>query len=159
MPVRLTSARIPVISMTVKEVVKYSGCFICGESNDHGVKARFFYDGEQAVTEVTADEIFEGYRGIYHGGVLSALLDEVMIKAILAEDIYAVTAEITIKFIRPVRTGDRIKLTGRVITKKGRLYLTEGQAVDGDGKAFATATGKYIEARPGLKEILVQSID
>ena len=143
----------------MKEIVKYSGCFICGGENDHGVKARFFFDGEKAVSEVTADEIFEGYRGIYHGGVISALLDEVMIKAILAQDVYAVTAEITVKFIRPVKTGERVKLTGKVTANKGRLYFTEGQAVDPEGKPFATATGKYIEARPDLKKILVQSID
>ncbi|MFZ5981053.1 MAG: PaaI family thioesterase [Candidatus Zixiibacteriota bacterium] len=145
--------------MPMKEIVKYSGCFICGENNVHGVKARFYYDGEQALTEITAEEMYEGYRGLYHGGVLTALLDEVMIKAILAEDIYAVTAEITVKFIRPIQTGDRVKLTGRVTTRKGRLYLAEGQAVDGEGKPFATAAGKYIEARPELKKILVQSID
>ena len=143
----------------MKEIAKYSGCFICGGENDNGIKARFFFDGEKAVSEITADEIFEGYRGIYHGGVISALLDEVMIKAILAQDIYAVTAEITIKFIRPVKTGDRVKLTGKVKAKKGRLYLTEGQAVDQEDKPFATATGKYIEAHPELKKILVQSID
>jgi len=143
----------------MKEIAKYSGCFICGGENDNGIQARFFFDGERAVSEITADKIFEGYRGIYHGGVISALLDEVMIKAILAQDIYAVTAEITIKFIRPVKTGDRVKLTGKVTAKKGRLYLTEGQAVDHEDKPFATATGKYIEARPELKKILVQSID
>ena len=76
----------------MKEVLKYSHCFVCGEKNDSGLKARFYYDGKQAASEVYAREQFEGYRGIYHGGIVSTLLDEVMIEAILALDRYAVTA-------------------------------------------------------------------
>ncbi|MBN1212448.1 MAG: PaaI family thioesterase [candidate division Zixibacteria bacterium] len=143
----------------MKEVLKYSGCFVCGDKNACGLKARFFFDGDRVVSEITADEIYEGYRGIFHGGIISTLLDEVMIKAILAREIYAVTAEIEIKFIKPVKTGDKIKLTGRVTRTKGRLYFTEGAALDENGEPFAEATGKYLEARPELKEILVQSVE
>ena len=143
----------------MKEVLKYSGCFVCGDRNRCGLKARFFFDGDRAVSEITADEIYEGYRGIFHGGIISTLLDEVMIKAILARDIYAVTAEINVKFIKPARTGDIIKLLGWVVKTRGRLYFTEGRAVDENGEPFAEATGKYFEARPDLKEILVQSVE
>ncbi len=143
----------------MKEILKYSGCFICGDCNAHGVQARFFWDGEKAVSDVVATDVYEGYRGIYHGGVISALLDEVMIKAILAQDIYAVTAEITVRFIAPVMVGDRLRFTGRVTRRKGRMYFTEGEVVGDEGKVFASATGKYIEARPGLKDLLVQSVE
>ena len=47
----------------MKEVLKYANCFVCGDENHHGLKARFFYDGEKATTEVTASPEFEGYRG------------------------------------------------------------------------------------------------
>ncbi len=143
----------------MKEVSKYSNCFVCGDCNQHGLQARFYYDGDKAVSEVVAAEAFEGYRGIYHGGIVSTLLDEVMIKAILAEDIYAVTAEMTVRFVAPVKTGDKLTFTGRVTKSKGRMYFTEGKATGEDGQVFASATGKYIEARPELKQVLVQSIE
>ena len=143
----------------MKEVLKYSGCFVCGEKNDNGLKARFYYDGKQAVTEVHALEQFEGYRGIYHGGIVSTLLDEVMIKAILALDRYAVTAEITVRFLQPVRTGEKLRLVGRVTKSKGRVFLTEGTAMGEDGQVFATATGKYIEADDDLKATLMDSVE
>ena len=135
----------------MKEVLKYSDCFVCGDKNDSGLKARFYYDGKQAVTEVSALEQFEGYRGIYHGGILSTLLDEVMIKAILALDRYAVTAELTVRFLQPIRTGKKIRFVGRVTKSKGRVFLTEGTAMGEDGQVFATAVGKYIEADDDLK--------
>ena len=143
----------------MKEIVKYSGCFVCGDQNPHGLQARFYYDGDRAVTEVVADETFEGYRGIYHGGILAALLDEVMIKAILAENRYVVTVEMTIRYHKAVRTGDRIRFSGRRIGNKGRLFLTEGEALGDDDKPFATATGKYVEAKEDFREELLKSLD
>ena len=140
------------------EIVRYENCFVCGERNQAGLQARFYYDGHQAMTEVTAQKSFEGYFGIYHGGILSTLLDEVMIKSILAEDVVAVTVEMTVKFMKPVQTGDILRLAGRVVSRKGRLYLTEGEATGEDGKTFAKATGKYLEAKSSLKKQLLKSL-
>ena len=143
----------------MREVAKYAGCFVCGDQNDIGLKAVFEYDGKVARTTVSAQRMFEGYRNIYHGGILSTLLDEVMIKAILAEEILAVTAEMTVKFKAPVPIGETLTFTGYVTEKRRRLYLTEGQAVGKDGTVYATATGKYIEARPDLQDQLKASLD
>jgi uncharacterized protein (TIGR00369 family) len=143
----------------MKEVVKYSGCFVCGDKNENGLKARFYFDGEQAVTEVVALEQFEGYRGIYHGGIISTLLDEVMIKTILAQDKHAMTAEITVRFLQPIRTGDKITFTGKVTKSKGRVFFTEGKATDKDGQILATATGRYVEADAKLKAALMNSVE
>lgn len=143
----------------MKEVSKYSHCFVCGDQNPIGLKAKFMFDGEQAITELTADERFEGYRGIYHGGIISALLDEVMIKAILAEDIFAVTAEMTVRYHRPARVGDHLTFTGKKTTRKGRLYVTEGAVTTQNGDVLATATGKYIEAKGDFKDELTNSVE
>ncbi len=143
----------------MKEIVKYSHCFVCGDKHEHGLKARFFFDGKQAVTELKATKEFEGYRGIYHGGIISSLLDEVMIKAILAQDKYVVTAELTVRFMAPVMVGETIKFTGEVTRNKGRIFLTSGEAKGPDGQVYATATAKYIEAGPELKSILMQIND
>lgn len=140
------------------EIVKYSGCFVCGDQNPIGLKARFHYDGEKAISEVVADQRYEGYRSIFHGGIISTMLDEVMIKAILAEDIYAVTAELTVRFMAPVHTGDRLAFTGWVTRRKGRMYFTEGE-VRVDDQVVAGATGKYLEARQGMQKLLKESID
>lgn len=154
----MTTVRALFTMVDMKEIVKYANCFVCGDQNNHGLQAKFFLDGDKAVAHVTASQRFEGYRGIYHGGVLSSLLDEVMIKAILAEQRYAVTVELTIRFIAPVRVGDKLTLSGKITKTKGKITFTEGQATGSDGRVFATASGKYIEAGPGLKEQLLKSV-
>lgn len=143
----------------MKEIVKYPHCFVCGDQNDHGLNAKFFYDGEKAVTELIADKSFEGYRGVYHGGIIAALLDEVMIKAILAQDVIAVTVELSVRYLVPVRIGDKLTFTGRILRTKGRLYVTEGEVRGDDSTIYATADGKYIEARADLKATLEESIE
>ena len=143
----------------MREVVKYSHCFVCGDENEHGLKARFFDDGDQVITELVTQPIFEGYRGIYHGGIISTLLDEVMVKAILARNVLAVTAEITVRFRQPVGIGVKLRLSGRITRVKGRVYLTEGEAVGEDGTVYATAKGSYIEAPTELHSILSESIE
>jgi len=142
----------------MEEVVKYPGCFVCGDQNESGLQARFFSDGQQVTTEVVALERFEGYRGIYHGGIIATLLDEVMIKAILVQDRYAVTAELTVRFLKPVPIGAKVRFTGRVVKSKGRVFWTEGTVTAGDGQVVATATGRYMEATRELQQALKQSV-
>lgn len=142
----------------MKEILKYPGCFVCGEKNEQGLKARFFYENGEAHTDIIADNRFEGNKGIYHGGIVSTILDEAMIKAILADDKFAVTAEITVRFHLPINVGDKLRISGKVIEKKGRIYFTEAKAVRKGTEIVASASGKCIEAKPELLVRLKESI-
>lgn len=143
----------------MKEVPKYPNCFVCGDQNETGLKARFYFDGEKAFTEVTASAQFEGYMGIYHGGVISSLLDEVMIKSILARGKYVVTVELTVRYLAPVNVGDRIIFSGRLVKTRGRVNFTSGEACGDDGRVFATATAKYVEADDEMRRRLMKSAE
>ncbi len=143
----------------MKEIIKYPNCFVCGDKNQFGLQAKFYYDGQRAVSEVIALDKFEGYHGIYHGGIISTILDEVMIKAVLAKNIYVVTAEMTVRLKKPVYTGDKLKFAGWIVHNKGRIYYAEGEVINQSGEICATAAGKYIEAKPDLKNRLLESLE
>jgi acyl-coenzyme A thioesterase PaaI-like protein len=143
----------------MKEILRYSGCFVCGEKNERGLQAKFFFDGSKAYADIIADRAFEGYKSIFHGGITATLLDEVMIKALLAQEKFTVTAEITVRYHAPVQTGDSIRFSGWMTKQKGRIFYTEGEAIGKDGQKFASATGVYVEADPKLKEKLLTSIE
>lgn len=143
----------------MKEILRYKNCFVCGEKNIGGLQAKFYFDGKVAFTELVATDNFEGYHGIYHGGVISSLLDEVMIKALLAQEIMAVTAEMTIKYKQPVLVGTKLRFEGEMTSNRGKLFLAEGRVVDEKGAVYATSTGKYIQANETLKAQLMKSID
>lgn len=143
----------------MKEIARYSGCFVCGQKNEIGLKARFFWDGSKAISEVTASELYAGYKDIFHGGITSTMLDEVMIKAILAQDTHVVTAELTIRFKKPVYIGDRLRFEGELIRQKGPLFLTTGRAFNQNGELVAEAKGKYVRPAEELSDKLLQSLE
>lgn len=143
----------------MSEIVKYSGCFVCGDKNPDGLRIRFFTEGEEAVAECVADERFEGFKGIYHGGLAATLLDEIMAKAVLAKRRYAMTVEMSVRFKKAIMTGQKLRLVGRITREHGRVFETEGEVVDANGKVLAAATGKYLEAPASMRETLLASLE
>lgn len=142
----------------MKEIARYSGCFICGENNECGLKAKFFFENGKAVAECVAQKRFEGYPNIFHGGITAALLDEVMIKALLARDIFAMTVELTVKFHKAVFIGQKLLCEGELEHHRGRLFLTRGTVRLESGEEVATASGKYLEVKSDMKQKLVLSL-
>lgn len=142
-----------------KEVVKYRGCFICGEGNDIGLNLYFHSDGEVARTKWLPDRKHEGYKGIVHGGLLAAVLDEVMIKAALAKDIRCVTASMEVKYKAPAEVGDELIFEGRILEQKGRIIRTSGIALNSRGRVIAEATGKCMTVPEDLDKRLATSLE
>ena len=69
----------------------YQGCFVCGRGNSRGLGLKFSYDRDtnEAYTKFIFPEYMQGYKKIIHGGFLFMLLDEVMAKACLFNEIQA----------------------------------------------------------------------
>ena len=143
----------------MEEIAKYTGCFVCGEQNKIGLKAKFFFENDSAVTECVAERRFEGYKDVFHGGIISTLLDEVMIKALLYKNIFSMTVELNLKFHKIVTIGQKLNFVGSLEKKRGRLYFTKGEAKNEDGEVVASAVGKYIEVLENMKGQLLESLD
>lgn len=138
----------------MEEIIKYGGCFVCGDENPHGLRIQFFHDGERAIGKYTADAQYQGYKGIFHGGLVSTLLDEIMAKAVLARKRYCMTVEMSVRFKKAVPVGTKLRLSGRVTSDRKRLLETSGEITGEDGTIYATATGKYMEAASKVDTLL-----
>lgn len=57
---------------------EYPNCFGCGKSNSSGLRLDMKTDGEYLTTEFTPQQWHEGWPGIVHGGIIAAVLYEVM---------------------------------------------------------------------------------
>jgi acyl-coenzyme A thioesterase PaaI-like protein len=143
----------------MREVAKYKGCFVCGDDNQCGLKAHFYFDGVKVTTECEAERRFEGYANIYHGGITAALLDEVMIKALLAKEIFAMTVELTVRFHKAILIGQKLFLEGQLELQNGRLYIAKGKVRLENGEIAATAEGRYLKVKDEMKEQLLKSLD
>jgi len=143
----------------VKAIQRYGNCFVCGDKNQIGLKLDFYEKDGKAVAEFTPTKEFEGYKNILHGGILSTLLDEVMIKSILAKEILTVTSQIEVKFKKPAIIGEKLTIEGEVTGERGRLILTEGKVVKENGAVVAEAKGKFFRAEGRIKEQLEKCLD
>ena len=126
----------------------YDGCIICGDRrvNPAAMHVRFYWDGEKIDTVVDTDKIYNGYEGIMHGGIITALLDEAMGWAVAVErKCYFVTGELQIRFVKPVKTNGKLRLITRCVEHLVKYSVAEGKLLDSEGKLLAKAQGKFFE--------------
>jgi uncharacterized protein (TIGR00369 family) len=122
-------------------------CFGCGTLNANGLQVVHHLEPGRSWTELDLDRRFEGWQGVVHGGILCTILDEVMAWALVGQDMWGVTARLSVEFKRPVEVGRRIRAIGQVSRARRRLVETTGQITDLDsGAILATATGVYVAA-------------
>ena len=100
-------------------------CFICGIENPVGLHLHFYETGTGMIeTSYTAPEHFQGYPGVLHGGIVSAILDEASGRAHMGVDPLAprfmFTARLQIKYRRNVPIGQPLKILGRAGKSKGK---------------------------------------
>lgn len=119
-------------------------CFVCGTGNPQGLKLAFHYNEEsgQVESEVRFPGHLQGWQGVAHGGLISTVLDEIMIKAAAEKKLKCVTGEINVKFKKPTLTNKTYLIRGKVVEIKKRLIFTEGFLLDSDGEIMAAAKGK-----------------
>jgi len=128
------------------ELIDEGMCFICGKRNPIGLKAEFEIDDRNLRLKgrFTPRQEHEGYRGIMHGGLASALLDEAMVKLLWEVGIPAVSASLNIRLLRPVKVGQQVVIEGWVESDKGRIINTSARLKNTAGTVLATAEGKCV---------------
>ena len=115
-------------------------CFVCGRNNPHGLYMTFYDDGESEVcSEYTVSEQYQGYPGIVHGGIVSAMLDEVVGRVAMIGDHhhFMMSVKLEVKFRHPVPTVVPLRVVGRIVKLRGRLGKAIGQIILPDGMIAA----------------------
>jgi uncharacterized protein (TIGR00369 family) len=123
-------------------------CFGCGQANPAGLKLEFSLapDGSVVSAAIVSDN-YEGPPGYLHGGIIATLLDEAMSKANRANGVTAMTRQMQIEYLKPVPSGSRIRVEGRVTRSEGRKHWTIAQILNADGLVLAQASGLFIAIR------------
>jgi uncharacterized protein (TIGR00369 family) len=136
----------------MKELRDNPRCFVCGKENPSGLGVDFDIDREwrSISAKFTPSDIHQGYERIVHGGILSALLDEAMVKLTVGLGTPAVTAQITVTFKAPAAPGEELLVSGRLIHETRRLIQAEAKIMRGP-VLIAEATGKLLRTQFGVR--------
>lgn len=121
-------------------------CFGCSTRNPRGLGLRFERAGLDAVeTRYVAAEDLCGRRGVVHGGVQAALLDEAMGFAAHAAlgEVDVATVELSLRYRRPTPSGEALRIRAQLVRNEGRDVWLRGEIRDAEGRICTEATSRW----------------
>jgi len=128
------------------EPVATNHCFGCGAGNEAGMKLTFDLDYEAQRTrgKFSLGRNYAGGGGFAHGGIIAVVLDEAMGKLSKLTEEKAVTADMTLSYLKPVPVDKEILVEGWQLDEKGRNRFRVAEIRDTQGTLLARATARFV---------------
>ena len=125
-------------------------CFVCGKNNPEGMRLRFTYDEDRDcfISRFRLGKRYTGPPGHCHGGIIATILDEAMGKVNKLRQVVAVTAEITVNYLKPVPLNKSLRVESREVEVKGRQHINTAEILNQKGEVLARSRGLFIAIDP-----------
>jgi len=125
-------------------------CIICGLDNEYGLRAPFYnMEDGSVMTVFKYREQHQSYPGRVHGGLITAMLDEMGLRALWAKELtektFGVTIDLNTKFRKPVPYDEQLIGKGIIVKETGNFLITEAKIMDKFGNVLANGTVKYVK--------------
>jgi uncharacterized protein (TIGR00369 family) len=122
----------------------HAGCAVCGATDCRGLHVHFRARPDGRVTGVfKGHPDLQGYPNTLHGGMVSTLLDAAMTNCLFAHGFAAVTAELTVRFLRPVAADRPVTMSAWIEKSWRRLHFLAAELRQ-EGELMATAAAKFL---------------
>jgi acyl-coenzyme A thioesterase PaaI-like protein len=140
-----------------EEYAPNNACFGCGPANPDGLHIRSFVQGDEVVADWQPKAKYEAFPGVLNGGIIGALLDchcnwtatyGLMKRSGENHAPCTVTAEYSIKLLRPTPTKEPVHLSAHVTEISDDRATVEGTLTAG-GKVCATCRGVFVAVKEG----------
>jgi uncharacterized protein (TIGR00369 family) len=121
-------------------------CFACGPDNLAGMHLKFTYDKKRKtfVCRFRLDERYTGPPGHCHGGIIATILDEAMGKVNKLRQVIAVTAQMTVNYLRPVPLNKPLRVESREVSSLRRKHVNMGEILNQKGEVLARGQALFI---------------
>ena len=100
-------------------------CFACGKLNTRGLQIDWKVEGNRTFAEFTPAKIYQGWKGWVHGGIIATLLDEAMTRTAWLVAGGALTAEMTVRYIKTAAIDEKIFILGQTLEENKRIVRTQ----------------------------------
>ncbi len=130
---------------TTSSIYSHRHCVMCGRQNPLSLGLQFTKEEDGAVTaEFTGSRLLQGYSGILHGGVLSALLDTAMAHCLVHHGIEGMTGELNVRFLAPVPYNAPLFIRAWLVDSLPPLYRLKAEIVI-EEKVVCRAKSKFMQ--------------
>jgi uncharacterized protein (TIGR00369 family) len=119
-------------------------CFVCGEKNPYGLHLKFSLHEGKISSEFVPQKVHQGYKDIVHGGIISTIIDEAMVKAAIMQGVIAVTVEIGVRFKNPLMVGERVLIEAIITNMNKRIIETSAKVKKEDDTVIAEGHAKLL---------------
>ena len=131
----------------------YPNCFGCGVDNPTGLHLELKLEGDLLTTEFIPERRHEGWPGIVHGGVIGAVLYEVMENWAYLNGITSMMRSMDTNLKAPARTGESIRAVSWLNGRDGRELSVAGR-LSVINRTIAEGTASLVELSPQQKRRL-----
>ena len=122
-------------------------CFVCGPDNPAGLQIPWTLEDGVARGRFRPGRQHQGWRGIVHGGILAALLDEAMAQRVRMEGVHAVTASLQIRYRKPAPIETWLMTEGHLDAVRSRALQVRAAVLGEDGTCYAEAEGTCVRLK------------
>jgi acyl-coenzyme A thioesterase PaaI-like protein len=126
-----------------------SHCYGCGRLNEHGLKIKSYWDGNESVCVHQPDQSYKAIPGYVYGGLIASLIDCHSTGTAAAAKYRAenremdtqpplrfLTASLNVNYLLPTPMGVPLEIRGKVKEVKGRKVVVES-TLSANGKVCA----------------------
>ena len=123
-----------------------NACFGCGGANEFGMKLAFEQDNarRRIVGRFVLGARYRGGGPIAHGGIIALLLDEAMGKVCRFRGARAVTAQMTVDYLKPIDVESEIIVEAFEETQSGRNLFQVGEIRNAAGEVLARGKARFV---------------
>jgi acyl-coenzyme A thioesterase PaaI-like protein len=134
-----------------------NACFGCGPANEKGLRIRSFLRGEEYVADWMPEKHHEAFDGMLNGGIIGTLLDchmnwatahHLMVQSGESTPPCTVTAEFSVKLLRPTPSDETIRISARIIESSEDRAEVES-TIQAKGEVCAVGHGRFVAVKPG----------
>lgn len=125
-------------------------CFACGKDNPQGMHLKFVYDKKRDgfTCRFRLSKRYTGPPGYCHGGIIATILDDAMGKLNKLRQVTAVTAQMTVDYLKPVPLRQPLRVESRELRVNARRHFHIAEIVNKKGEVLARSRGVFVEIDP-----------
>ncbi len=134
---------------TVQTPASHVDCMVCGQYDSLGLRFRKNENGVEALFQ--AHQQWQGYQGVVHGGMISTLLDAAMTHCLFDRGIEAMTADLRIRFHKPVPCKEFLLLRASLLSERRHFYVLSAELICA-GELLARSEANFMRKKTILEQ-------